>query len=49
MPMKMAMNSPKTEVAESPRSLMILMSWPAVSWPSRYEDEISSTANNTRL
>ncbi len=31
MPMKTAMNSPKIEVAASPRSLMIFTSCPAVS------------------
>src|SRR4029453_19254245 len=49
MPMKIAMNRPKSEVALSPRSLMILTSWPAVSWPSRYDEAMRSTANRTRL
>src|SRR5688572_11183023 len=49
MPMNTAMNSPNAAVAASPRSLMIFTSWPAVSWPMRYEEEISSTANSTRL
>src|SRR4029453_2008475 len=49
MPMKIEMNRPNTAVAASPRSLMILTSCPAVSWPIRYEDEISRTANSTRL
>src|SRR3954468_2067706 len=49
MPMKMAMNRPKTAIAASPRSLMILTSWPAVSWPSRKEEAISRTANSARL
>src|SRR5829696_5674882 len=49
MPMKMAMNSPNTVVAARPRSLMIFTSCPAVSWPSRYEALISSTAKNARL
>ena len=47
--MKTAMNRPKTEVAARPRSLMILTSCPAVSWPIRYDADISSTAKNTRL
>src|SRR5574338_1267288 len=49
IPMKIAMNRPKTAVAASPRSLMIFTSWPAVSWPSRNDDPIRSTANSTRL
>ena len=42
MPMNTAMNRPNTEVAASPRSLMILTSCPAVSWPIRYDAPISS-------
>src|SRR4051794_19133799 len=49
MPMKMAIKSPKTDVAARPRSLMILMSCPAVNWPSRYDAPISRIANTTRL
>src|SRR5687767_15162985 len=49
MPMKIAMNRPNTAVAASPRSLMILTSCPAVSWPMRYDEEISRTANSARL
>ena len=49
MPMKIAMNRPKIEVAARPRSLMILTSWPAVSWPIRYDAPISRIAKNTRL
>src|SRR3954470_15257709 len=49
MPMKMAMNKPKTEVAARPRSLMIFTSWPAVSWPRRYDEEMRRTAKSTRL
>src|SRR5687767_2398082 len=49
MPMKMAMNRPNTAVAARPRSLMIFTSWPAVSWPRRYDEAISRTAKNARL
>ena len=49
MPMNTAMNRPKIEVAASPRSLMILMSWPAVSWPIRYDAPISSSAKNDQV
>ena len=49
MPMKIAMNRPKTAIAASPRSLMILTSWPAVSWPMSYDAPISSSANPPRL
>ena len=49
MPMKIAMNRPKTAVAASPRSLMILTSCPAVSWPSRYDEAISRTANSDQV
>jgi hypothetical protein len=49
MPTKIAMNRPKSDVAESPRSLMILTSCPAVSWPMRIEAPTSSTAKKTRL
>src|SRR6478735_12179540 len=49
MPMKMAMNRPNTAVAASPRSLMILMSCPAVSCPRTNDDPISRMANRTRL
>ena len=49
MPMNTAIISPKVAMAASPRSLMILMSCPAVSWPIRYDAAISSTANATRL
>src|SRR3954451_12491602 len=49
MPMKIAMNNPKTDVAARPRSLMIFTSCPAVSWPRRYDDEMRRTAKSTRL
>ena len=49
MPMNTAMNRPNIDVAESPRSLMILTSCPAVSWPIRNDAPISSIANSTRL
>src|SRR4029078_8396011 len=49
MPMKMAMNRPKTEIAASPRSFTILTSCPAVNWPSRYEESISRFEKRTRL
>ena len=43
MPTKIAMNRPNSDVAARPRSLMILTSWPAVSWPIRIEAPTSST------
>src|SRR5919201_987342 len=49
MPMNTAMNSPNTVVAASPRSLMILTSWPAVSCPITYDAPIIRIANSTRL
>src|SRR3954464_2942218 len=49
MPMKMAMNKPNTEVAASPSSLMIFPSGPAVSGRRRYDEEMRSTAESTRL
>jgi hypothetical protein len=49
MPMNTAMNKPKSDVAASPRSLMILTSCPAVSWPSMYDAPISRIAKRTRL
>ena len=44
--MKIAMKWPKSEMAASPRSLMILTSWPAVSWPSSSDAAMISTANS---
>jgi hypothetical protein len=45
----MAMNNPKMAVAASPRSLMILTSWPAVSWPRKNDEAMSRMAKSTRL
>ncbi len=47
--MNTAMNRPNSDIAARPRSLMILMSCPAVSWLSRYDTPIRNTAKNTRL
>ena len=47
--MKTAMKTPKTSIDDSPRSLMILRSWPAVSCPSTYDVPVNRIANATRL
>src|SRR5688500_9827998 len=47
--MKNAISNPIIEMAASPRSLMILRSWPAVSWLIRYDAAIISTENTTML
>ena len=49
MPTKMAMNTPKMDVAARPRSLMILTSCPAVSWPIRIEAPTSSTREKDKV
>src|SRR5688572_12214105 len=49
MPMKIAMKSPNSDIAASPRSLMILRSCPAVSWPIRYDAAMRRTAKATML
>ena len=47
--MNTAMSRPNVAMAARPRSLMILTSCPAVSWPIRYDAPISSAAKTTRL
>ena len=47
--MNTAMNSPKIDVADRPRSLMIFTSWPAVSWPIRYDAPVIRIAKSDEI